>query len=157
MLSRQRPSGKGSIAFVVPVDRILVTRKMALILEDMPRLEALGRLSLDEFLSDSTHQLVAERLLERVISRMIDINYHLITEGTGMPPRDFYDSFLRLSDIGVMSPQVARAMAPASGLRNRLAHEYNEIDPVKIQEAVRTAVTQVPQYLEAVQRFLDAR
>jgi len=46
-------------------------------------------------------------------------------------------------------------MAPAAGLRNRLAHEYNEIDPVRIHKAVRTAVTQVPQYLDAVQRFVD--
>ena len=37
-----------------------------------------------------------------------------------------------------------------SGLRNRLAHEYNEIEPAKVQDAVRTAITQVPQYLEAV-------
>lgn len=130
---------------------------MALILEDMPRLEEQGRLSQDEFLSNSVHELVAERLLERIIGRTIDINYHLIIESTGLPPRDFYDSFIRLSDIGVMSPQAARAMAPAAGLRNRLAREYNEIDPVKIHEAVRTAVAQVPQYLEAIQHFVDMR
>ena len=44
----------------------------------------------------------------------------------------------------------------AEGLRNRLAREYNEIEPAKVQDAVRSAITQVTQYLEAVQRFVDA-
>jgi len=139
----------------MPVDRTLVTRKMALILQDMPRLEAIGRLTRDDYLSNDINELAAERLLERIIGRMIDINYHLIMESSGVPPRDFFDSFLRLGDVGVLPREAARAMAPAAGLRNRLAHEYNEIDPVKVQEAVRAAVTQVPQYLEAVQRFVD--
>ncbi len=140
----------------MPVDRTLVIRKMALILQDMPRLEASGRLSRDGYLSNDINELAAERLLERVIGRMIDINYHLVIESTGAPSRDFFDSFLRLTDIGVLSREAARVMAPAAGLRNRLAHEYNEIEPVKVHEAVRTAITQIPLYFEAVQRLVDA-
>lgn len=56
----------------MPVDRILVTRKMASMLHDMPRLEALGRLTRDEFVSNEVNELAAERLLERTVVRMID-------------------------------------------------------------------------------------
>lgn len=47
-------------------------------------------------------------------------------------------------------------MAPAAGLRNRLAHEYNEVEPRKVQAAVRAAIEHARRYLEAVQRFADA-
>ncbi|MDQ7844600.1 MAG: DUF86 domain-containing protein [Armatimonadota bacterium] len=139
----------------MPVDRILVTRKIALILEDLKDLEPLRRLPATEFLASRTHRLVAERLLERIIGRMIDINYHLITEVAGLPPKDFYESFVRLAALGVLSPDLAAALAPAAGLRNRLAHEYNEIDYRKIHEAIGRILEQVGPYLEAVRGFVE--
>lgn len=138
----------------MPVDPELVTRKIALILGDLRDLGPLAKLSADQFLADQLRQLSAERLLERMIGRMIDINYHIITERDGVPPKDFHESFLHLAHLGVLSPDLARAMAPAAGLRNRLAHEYNEIDHAKVHEAAQQALTLVPQYLEAVRKSL---
>jgi uncharacterized protein YutE (UPF0331/DUF86 family) len=45
--------------------------------------------------------------------------------------------------------------ASAAGLRNRLVHEYDELDPVKVHEALVTAVADVTEYLDQVRRFLD--
>jgi len=140
----------------MPVDPELVTRKIALILGDLRDLEPLAKLPADQFLADGFRQLAAERLLERMIGRMIDINYHIITGRDGVPPKDFHESFLRLGALGVLSAELARAMAPAAGLRNRLAHEYNEIDHAKVQQAAAQALTLVPQYLEAIRRSLPA-
>lgn len=139
----------------MPIDKPLITRKIALILEDFKDLEPLAGLPLTEFLSSRMHQLVAERLLERIIGRMIDINYHVVTERDGLPPKDFYESFTRLADLGVLTRELADDIAPAAGLRNRLAREYNEIDHRKIYEAVGRTLNQVPRYLEAVQRSLE--
>ncbi|HWP36360.1 MAG TPA: DUF86 domain-containing protein [Gemmatimonadales bacterium] len=135
------------------IDKRLVTRKLALIIGDMADLARLARMERAEFLKNRTHQLVAERLLERVIGRMIDVNYHVITERDGVPPRDFHPSFTRLGTLGVLSVDLAQALAPAAGLRNRLAHEYNEIDYGKLHAALAEAETNVPRYLEAMERF----
>lgn len=138
------------------INRLLVTRKIALILGDLKDVERLARLDRSEFLADRVHQLVAERLLERIIGRMIDINYHIVTEREGVPPKDFYESFTRLGKLGVVPAELAGALAPAAGLRNRLAHEYNEIDNQKIHEALGASRTNVPRYLEAVRAFLES-
>ncbi len=69
--------------------------------------------------------MIAERLLERIIGRMIDVNYHILTEHEGVPPKDFHESFTQLARVGVLPAELAHALAPAAGLRNRLAHEYN--------------------------------
>lgn len=139
----------------MPVDQLLVSRKIALILGDLKELERLGDVPRDEFLANRTHQLVAERLLEVMIGRMIDINYHLITERDGLPPKDFYESFTKLAPLDILPPELASAMAPAAGLRNRLAHEYNEMDYGKLYEAISDALQKVPQYLEAVEASLE--
>lgn len=140
----------------MPIDKLLVTRKISLILEDLKDLESLSRLSRTEYLSNRIHQLVAERLLERIVGRMIDINYHLIAEQAGLPPKDFYESFTKLGSLGILSRELASDLAPAAGLRNRLAHEYNEIDHQRVYDAVGRTLAQVPRYLEAVQAFLAA-
>ena len=81
-----------------------------------------------------------------MISRMIDINYHVITGSGHPPPRDYYDSFTELGKMGILEPEVASGIARAAGLRNRIVHEYDEIEPEKVFEAIRSALADLPVY-----------
>ena len=138
------------------VDIELVTRKLTLVGEDLRALEPLSALSVEAFAAGGMNQALAERYLERAIGRMIDVNYHLITELGGAPPRDYFESFVRLADHGVMDGQFARRIASCAGLRNRIAHEYDDIDPAKLHNALRGALVDVPLFAQHVARFLDS-
>ncbi|MDR7556541.1 MAG: DUF86 domain-containing protein [Armatimonadota bacterium] len=138
----------------MPVDREVVQRKITLIAEDLVRLRPLARLARDDYLARVEAQLATERLLERMIGRMLDVNYHLSIEVLGLAPRDFHDSFLKMAELGVLPPEFARRIAAAAGLRNRLAHEYNALDPNKVHQAAE-ALDDIPRYLESVQQFLN--
>ena len=118
------------------VDRDLVTRKIALIVDD--------------YLASATDEIVTERYLERMIGRMIDINYHLITEAGHPPPRDYYESFTQLAKLRILSPAFASQIAACAGLRNRLVHEYDAIDPRRVYEGLQAAVRDIPEYLRRV-------
>lgn len=137
------------------IDCALITRKMSLILQDLPKLTDLARLPREQYVGDPIYEVVAERYLERTIGRMIDINFHLVTESGQAPPKDYYDSFLALGKLGVMTADLAKQIAMAAGLRNRIVHEYDEIDPERVYEALPVAVRQIPLYLEHVQRFME--
>lgn len=67
---------------------------------------------------------------------MIDVNYHLLTTAGQAPPPDYHASFTRLA-------------------RNRLVHDYEEIDQAKVFDAIQSALDDVPNYLAAVRRFLS--
>ncbi len=137
------------------IDRELVTRKMVLITGDLGALSPFARKPLDAYLASEIDELAAERLLERMIGRMIDINYHLITESAHPPPRDYYESFVQLAALGVLPPDFARQIAGSAGLRNRIVHEYDDIDPGRVHEALAAAVRDVPDYLRHVHRHLE--
>jgi uncharacterized protein YutE (UPF0331/DUF86 family) len=139
------------------IDRELVRRKMVLISEDLRRLEALARKSREEYLASELDETLAERYLERMIGRMIDANYHLLTESGEAPPRDYYESFVALHRIGALEPEFARRLAPCAGLRNRIVHVYDDLDPGRIYDALTQAVVDVPTYLTAIRSFLDSR
>ena len=70
------------------IDAALVGRKALLITRDLADLAPLARKPLAEYLTDLRDELVAERLLERIIGRMIDVNYHLLIETDHPPPAD---------------------------------------------------------------------
>jgi uncharacterized protein YutE (UPF0331/DUF86 family) len=138
------------------VDRELVTRKMALILDDLRAVTPLGQKRADDYLASPTDEVLAERYLERMIGRMIDVNYHLITEAGHAPPRDYHDSFTHLAKLGVLPAAFATQIAACAGLRNRLVHEYDDIDPRRVHEGLQAAIRDIPEYLRRVNEHLAA-
>lgn len=139
------------------IDAELVNRKLVMIAEDLARLEPLAVKPRDAYLASEIDETLAERYLERMIGRMIDVNFHLVVESGEAPPRDYFDSFLALGRLGFLTPDLAGQIAPCAGLRNRIAHEYDLIDPGLVHEALATAVTDVRDYLAAIRSFLAAR
>ncbi len=141
----------------MPVDRSLVERKIALVLDDLERVRKLAALSLDAYLADEINEALAERYLERIAGRVIDINFHLSTEVLGLTPTDYADSFLKVSQLGIVASEEAGRYAGLAGLRNRLVHEYNGIDERIIYQALARVLSDIPRYLKAIREYLGPR
>ena len=138
------------------VDPDLVTRKLLLIARDLDELAVIRDRGLDSYLTSRVDQAVAERHLQRMIGRMIDVNYHLLTGSGQAPPADYYGSFVQLASIGVVDAGFAHGLAACAGLRNRIVHDYDELDHRMVYAALDRALTEIPAYLGSVQRYLDA-
>ena len=82
----------------MPVDKKLISRKITLINGDLKSLKALSMLSLKTYLSKADYETLTERYLERIIGRMIDINYHILSEKEKEIPTNFYNSFIELGE-----------------------------------------------------------
>jgi uncharacterized protein YutE (UPF0331/DUF86 family) len=136
------------------VDRELVTRKMLLIVRDLDAVRPMAAKPSVEYLQSGFEQAVVERHLERMIGRMIDINFHVIIEAGDPPPADYHASFIRLADLGILDSGFARRIARSAGLRNRLVHEYDEIDPRLVFEGLQSALQDVPIYLQKIQHYI---
>jgi len=139
----------------MPINEELINRKITLIIEDLKNLKTLSRFSLKTYLSKAEHEALAERYLERIIGRMIDINYHVLSEKENEIPTDFYNSFVEMGRKKYLPSKLANTMANSAGLRNRLAHEYDEIDAKKVFEAVVTSLADVPKYLKNIVKSLN--
>jgi uncharacterized protein YutE (UPF0331/DUF86 family) len=136
------------------VDPALVTRKLLLVAADLDPLRPVAERGLEAYLAHPIEQAFVERYLERMIGRMIDVNYHVITGVGQPPPADYYASFVKLAEAGALDAAFASEIARAAGLRNRLVHAYEDLDPRRIFEALQTALVDIPRYLEQVNRFL---
>jgi uncharacterized protein YutE (UPF0331/DUF86 family) len=99
--------------------------------------------------------ILSDELLEAFLSFNIfllvqdasDLANHLVAaRGLGVPTSQ-RDAFLALARAGLIDEPTALEMAAAAGLRNRIAHAYGDVDPVRL-------VQEAPAGLGAVERFL---
>ena len=133
------------------LDLELITRKKAMILEDLGKLKSFEKLSLKEYLNDFGIQLQVERLLERIIGRLLDINIHVLKEKKNLIPKDYRSSFLKMGQYGYADNDLARGLTKSVGLRNVLAHDYDEIDAKKVYESIKMGLNEVPRYLKGLE------
>ncbi|MBI4050403.1 MAG: DUF86 domain-containing protein [Candidatus Doudnabacteria bacterium] len=138
------------------LNKDFVLRKIKLIQEDLARLEPLGRFSLAELTKDPVKYAATERLLERIVTRAIDVNRHLLAElGEGSETvRTYEDTFLALAGLSVYSREFAKKIAPSAGLRNILVHEYDNVDVEKIRISAGEALKQYAEYCKFLLDFL---
>jgi len=139
----------------MPIDKNIIIRKITLINKDLKSLKKLSQLSLKTYLSKSEYEAMTERYLERIIGRMIDINYHILLEAEKENPIDYYSSFIELGKKKYLPLKLSITMADSAGLRNRLAHEYDEIDEKKVFEAMNSCLRDVPKYLKNIVKSLN--
>ncbi|MBM3770309.1 MAG: DUF86 domain-containing protein [Acidimicrobiia bacterium] len=125
------------------LDSELVTRKLLLITADLDQLRDIHSGGETAYLASRVDQVVCERLLERIVTRMIDINYHVLTASGHPPPSDYHSSFQQLGVVGILDPVFASGIAKAAGLRNRLVHDYDDIDQRLLFAAVTGALEDV--------------
>lgn len=137
------------------IDKKLIHRKISLIAKDVQRLKSISLLSEREYFKKFEHEVLAERFLERIITRMVDINYHLIVENGNPPPKDYFTSFVELGRLKVLPLDFSKELAQYAGLRNRLVHEYNTLDEKKVYRAVKKIMKDLPSYLKHVEKFIE--
>lgn len=139
------------------VDADLVRRKLGRIRRNLDELAAVEGLSPREYAEDYLRKKAAERMLQEVVEAAVDVNLHVVRAlGRDTPP-DYYQSFLSAAEVGLIPGELGRSLAPSAGLRNRLVHEYDEIDDRLVLDAVAEARDHFRRFVGAVESFLTDR
>ena len=98
-------------------------------LEDrLARLAPLKDRARSEFDEDAYLRDIAERNLEVSAQCCIDICHRVISLTGAKKPRDYYEAFIRAGEIGLAPMDFMKKIAPLSGFRNILVHEYLSVN-----------------------------
>ncbi len=133
----------------------LILKKIKFLRDDLNHLKKFKNISLAEYMEDDLKRASIERFLEKITGRVIDINYHILREEYEILPEDYYSSFIELGKKGVIPAKIASELARSTGLRNALAHEYDKIDDKKVYQSIKLAISEVPEYLKRILKFLS--
>jgi uncharacterized protein YutE (UPF0331/DUF86 family) len=136
------------------IDSEIVLSRLRLITKYYNTLVEFNSLSLDEFLGDFRQQLIVERLLQLMTQAAIDINDHILSKLKSGKSYTNFEAFIELGKYQILTPELAKQIAPSSGLRNRLVHEYDDIDPNQVFMAISFALQQYPLYVRQINSYL---
>jgi uncharacterized protein YutE (UPF0331/DUF86 family) len=110
------------------VDRALYATKVAAIRDAIERVRTMRPDTAVAFLADRTAREVVVLNLFVAIQTALDLASHwLADEGWDVPQR-YGDIFTALAEHDVLSHDLARRLAEASGFRNLVAHQYGVLD-----------------------------
>ncbi|KKU04832.1 MAG: hypothetical protein UX07_C0026G0012 [Parcubacteria group bacterium GW2011_GWA2_45_30] len=140
------------------LDPIFIKRKIKFIQEDLKRLEIFKGFTINEIASDWMKWNSLEWTLAKIIGRALDINRHVIAELARAdiePPAKHRETFLRLANLKVLPKDFAEKIAESAGFRNRVIHEYNNLDKNKVYETVNEALEQYANYCRYLLEYLD--
>jgi len=140
---------------VSPLDKAIITKKLSVMVESLKALEPIMTMPLKDYRQDVYKRKAAERLLQEVIEAAIDINTHTITSSGHTPPDDYYESFIKIGELGVIEIQFAEKFAPSAGLGHRIVQEYDDIQDSIVYDSISFAENLYPKYIQAVERYIS--
>lgn len=142
---------------MTPVEKEIMRRKLAVIIENLKALEPIKDMGKEEYLVDVYKRKATERLLQELIEAAIDINTHIIVQIANIAPDDYYESFIKAGELKIIPARLAEKLAPSTGLRNRLVHEYDLIEHLKVLEAVIMAEELYSEYVKEIEGYLSGK
>jgi len=109
----------------------------------------------NEYKNDQLKRYAIERLIQLIIDLALDVNNILIKKSDRYPAQDYYSSFLELIDLEILSEEFAKDIAPITGIRNRLVHEYEEVDNEVVYQNLDKLIKYYLSYIEYINKRIS--
>jgi len=138
------------------VEKALVVRKLSKLKSYLEELRAYKNVSWEEYSRSFQHRRAVERLIQLIVDVAVDINTHMLVDQGYKPPKDGFNSFIDAAHMGVMPTDFAHQIAPSTGERNIIVHEYEVIDDAIIYQSIGRALSMYDQYISYVVDYLDS-
>jgi uncharacterized protein YutE (UPF0331/DUF86 family) len=139
-----------------PIEEEIIRKRIAVMIENLKALEPIMNMTPEEYIEDLYKRKATERLLQELIEAAIDVNTYLIVQTGNTIPDDYYESFIKVGELKIISLALAEQLAPSAGLRNRLVHEYDRLEHSTVLNAVRVAENLYPQYIKQIEDYISA-
>ena len=89
-------------------------------------------LEFEEYEKDLTIKAACERYIEKIIEGCVDISFLIAKEKSLELPEEEDSIFQILAKNKIISNELSERLRSAKGMRNVLAHQYGEIDDIKV-------------------------
>jgi uncharacterized protein YutE (UPF0331/DUF86 family) len=133
----------------------LLLRKAILVRDRIAKLRGALPSEPEEVRRDERLEAFLSFHLFLLVQDLVDLAAHLVAaRGLGVPTSQ-RELFRVLEAAGLVSDETARAMAALASLRNRIAHSYGELDPVRMVLEAPVGLRHAERFLAEIAAILD--
>jgi len=132
------------------LNKEVIEQKIKQIISYLKEVEPVLQLNFEEYKKDIYKIRTLERNTQLIIDNVVDINNELIADKNAEPAEDYFDSFTKLEKLAILPNELVGVLAPLTGLRNRLVHEYEKIDQEILFVTMKKRAEKIKEYLKIV-------
>jgi len=133
----------------------VVNRKLESLRRCVERIQSKLPVTPDALRANYDLQDIIALNLQRAVQLCVDIAAYVISRTTMPAPNTMAESFARLLDLQILSPQLAERMQKAVAFRNILVHNYTDINWDIVVNIVTYHLTDFVQFAQAITRLDD--
>ena len=134
----------------------IINKRIELLMKYLDRLQSFESVSLDEYLNNFDLQLIAERLIQLIVEVASDINSYLLVQIYQKTPESYFESFIEAGKQGIITQELAAELAKSAGMRNRLVHQYEEINHRLVFTAIPIALQKFPIFIQQIVTYINS-
>lgn len=135
--------------------REIVQEKLTALLSYYRELAVLEHVTFDDYLGNHLYKRTVERLQQLIVEAATDINNMVLREAGKEIPADYYSSFIKMAEAKVFPMEFALEIAPSTGLRNIIVHEYQAIDDRMVYVSIRSIMKCYLKYMDYLEKYLE--
>lgn len=135
------------------VDKDTILEKLTALKKHIKKLREIGKISESVFLGDEDIQQLAAFNLQTAIQNCVDIGSHIYAEFDNGTPGTYNEVFYGLADRKIISKPMLEKLVRMVGLRNRIAHDYGDVDQKKIRAIVKNDVGDFELFIKQIIKF----
>src|SRR5690554_244375 len=132
----------------------IIVEKLIKMSEYLQHLKELKPDTYTDYMSNFPTRLAMERLMQLIIDLALDINNVVLSYLKKPPAVDYFNSFIDLAENNVLDMDLAVKIAPSTGIRNRLIHEYEKINNKIVYESIEETLKMYHLYMKTINDFI---
>lgn len=107
----------------------------------------------EEYERDFKARAACERYFEKIIEAIVDLAFLFIRNKKYPQPSDDKATFDILAEKEVISKELAERLKAAKSMRNFIAHEYGEIDDLKVFNSIKEELeADIKEFIQEVEK-----
>ena len=118
-------------------------------------LKGFADITLQEYKDNSIYRRAIERVMQLIVECATDINNMLLTMHGNKGATDYFNSFIDIAELNIIPMEFALQIAPSTGLRNILVHEYEEIDDNIVYHSIENCLNNYLNYIDYINHYLN--
>lgn len=141
----------------MPIDKLLIKQRLALIGQYLTELEELSKLHKSEFLK-KRNAASCESFLRRSLEAIFDIGRHILAKNGGTNLALEYKGIaLGLAEKRIVSEKLKDQLVKMAGYRNRLVHLYHQVSDEELYEIIKNSLSDIKQFKEQILEYISQK
>ena len=139
------------------LDKSPLLRKMKDLKKYLDDLGPYVSIGVEKYQRDHEKRYVVERLILLIVEVASDINRSIIEAKEDAPPETYYSTFVKLGELKVVPKELSVRLASTAGLRNRIAHHYEDIEHRIVYHSAVRLLKDYRHYFRLIEKYLQAK